>query len=45
MGKVARVNVKKKFRANDVIPVYEAYYKLIVSESLFISSASSVYPT
>src|SRR5215470_9271966 len=33
MGKIARVNAKKKFCANDVIPVYEAYYKRILSES------------
>src|SRR6201997_5540227 len=33
MGKTARVNAKKKFCANDVIPVYEAYYKRILSES------------
>src|SRR5881398_2325279 len=33
MGKKARVNAKKKFCANDVIPMYEAYYKRILSES------------
>jgi len=33
MGKTARVNAKKKFCANDVIPMYEAYYKHILSES------------
>jgi N-acetyl-alpha-D-glucosaminyl L-malate synthase BshA len=33
MGKIARVNAKKKFCSNDVIPVYEAYYKRILSES------------
>jgi N-acetyl-alpha-D-glucosaminyl L-malate synthase BshA len=33
MGKTARVNAKKKFCANDIIPVYEAYYKHILSES------------
>ena len=33
MGKIARINAKKKFCANDVIPVYEAYYKRILSES------------
>jgi len=25
MGKIARINAKKKFRANDVTPTYEAY--------------------
>src|SRR5437868_13429240 len=33
MGKKARVNAKKKFCANEVIPMYEAYYKRILSES------------
>ena len=33
MGKIARVNAKKKFCANDVIPAYENYYKRILSES------------
>jgi L-malate glycosyltransferase len=33
MGQRARVNAKKKFCANDVIPVYESYYKRILSES------------
>src|SRR6266704_965525 len=33
MGKAARVDAKKKFCANDVIPAYEAYYKRILSES------------
>jgi N-acetyl-alpha-D-glucosaminyl L-malate synthase BshA len=33
MGKIARDNAKKKFCANDVIPVYEAYYKRILSEA------------
>src|SRR5213080_5254745 len=33
MGKTARVNAKKNFCANDVIPAYENYYKRILSES------------
>src|SRR5437016_5657178 len=33
MGKAARVDAKKKFCANDVIPAYEAYYKRILSEA------------
>ena len=33
MGKTARINAKKNFCANDVIPAYENYYKRIVSES------------
>src|SRR5215813_8534807 len=33
MGKTVRVNARKKFCANDVIPVYESYYKRILSES------------
>ena len=33
MGRTARLNAKKKFCANDVIPQYEAYYKQILSES------------
>jgi hypothetical protein len=28
-----RINAKKKFCANDVIPTYEAHYKRILSES------------
>ena len=30
MGKTARVNAKKKYCANDVIPMYEAYYRKII---------------
>jgi hypothetical protein len=33
MGKTARLNAKKKFCADDVIPAYETYYKRILSES------------
>jgi hypothetical protein len=32
MGKTARINAKKKFCANDVIPAYENYYKRILAE-------------
>jgi N-acetyl-alpha-D-glucosaminyl L-malate synthase BshA len=30
MGKVARVNAKKKYCANDVIPMYESYYRQVI---------------
>jgi L-malate glycosyltransferase len=33
MGKVARINAKKKFCANDVIPAYERYYQRILEQS------------
>ena len=33
MGQLARINAKKKFCANDVIPAYERYYQRILSES------------
>jgi len=33
MGKIARLNAKKNFCANDVIPAYETYYKRILAES------------
>jgi hypothetical protein len=33
MGKIARINAKKKFCANDVIPAYENYYKRVLDES------------
>src|SRR5215831_2709892 len=33
LGKLARVNAKKKFCANDVIPTYERYYQRVLSES------------
>jgi L-malate glycosyltransferase len=33
MGKLARINAKKKFCANDVIPAYENYYQRVLSES------------
>jgi hypothetical protein len=33
MGKIARINTKKKFRANDVIPAYERYYKRVLDKS------------
>jgi glycosyltransferase involved in cell wall biosynthesis len=31
MGKLARVNAKKKFCANDVIPMYESYYEQVLT--------------
>src|SRR2546422_1056539 len=33
MGQIARLNAKKKFCANDVIPAYEDYYKRVLEES------------
>ncbi len=30
---IARLNAKKKFCANDVIPAYENYYKRVLDES------------
>ena len=33
LGKLARINAKKKFCANDVIPTYERYYQRVLSES------------
>jgi N-acetyl-alpha-D-glucosaminyl L-malate synthase BshA len=33
MGQIARINAKKKFCANDVIPTYEAYYRRVLQQS------------
>ncbi|HYA97740.1 MAG TPA: N-acetyl-alpha-D-glucosaminyl L-malate synthase BshA [Methylomirabilota bacterium] len=33
MGKVARVNARKKFCANDVIPMYERYYQRVLESA------------
>jgi len=33
IGQLARINAKKKFCANDVIPQYEAYYRRILAQS------------
>jgi L-malate glycosyltransferase len=33
MGKIARINAKKKYCANDVIPAYERYYKRVLEDS------------
>jgi L-malate glycosyltransferase len=33
MGELARINAKKKFCANDVIPSYERYYQRVLSET------------
>ena len=33
LGKLARVNAKKKFCSNDVIPTYERYYQFILSKA------------
>jgi hypothetical protein len=32
MGQTARINAKKKLRANDVIPAYETYDKRVLDE-------------
>jgi len=34
MGKIARINARKKFCANDVIPMYERYYERVLESSL-----------
>jgi N-acetyl-alpha-D-glucosaminyl L-malate synthase BshA len=34
MGKLARANARKKFCANDVIPMYERYYERVLESSL-----------
>jgi N-acetyl-alpha-D-glucosaminyl L-malate synthase BshA len=34
MGKLARINARKKFCANDVIPLYERYYERVLESSL-----------
>jgi hypothetical protein len=31
MGQLARINARKKFCANDVIPMYESYYQQIAA--------------
>jgi N-acetyl-alpha-D-glucosaminyl L-malate synthase BshA len=33
MGQVARINARKKYCANDVIPMYEAYYRQVLGGS------------
>ena len=33
MGQIARINAKKKFCANDVIPAYEAYYRRVLEQA------------
>jgi glycosyltransferase involved in cell wall biosynthesis len=33
LGQLARINAKKKFCANDVIPAYERYYQRVLSET------------
>jgi N-acetyl-alpha-D-glucosaminyl L-malate synthase BshA len=33
MGQIARINAKKKFCANDVIPAYEGYYRRVLEQS------------
>jgi len=38
MGQCARINAKKKFCANDVIPAYEAYYRRVL-ENASVASA------
>ena len=30
MGAAARINAKKKYCANDVIPMYEDYYRQVI---------------
>jgi len=33
IGQLARVNAKRKFCANDVIPSYERYYQRVLTET------------
>ena len=33
MGKISRLNAKKNYRANDVIPAYKAHCERILAES------------
>lgn len=39
MGQQARIDAKKKFCSNDVIPLYEAYYEKILGSSSSAASA------
>jgi len=42
MGQRARINARKKFCANDVIPAYEAYYQRVLEQSsTTVASTSS----
>ena len=38
MGHTARLNAKKKFCANDVIPAYESYYRRVLEQSTAASA-------
>jgi hypothetical protein len=39
MGQRARVNAKKKFCANDVIPMYECYYEQVLASAYSAKAA------
>ena len=30
MGRLARINARKKYCANDIIPIYEAFYQKVL---------------
>jgi hypothetical protein len=30
MGKLARINARKKYCANDIIPIYEEFYRKVL---------------
>jgi hypothetical protein len=48
MGRKARVNARAKYCANDVIPMYEAYYRAVLQAAQPASEvrdASAVNPT
>jgi hypothetical protein len=30
MGRLARINARKKYCANDIIPIYEAFYRKVL---------------
>jgi hypothetical protein len=38
MGRVARLNAKKKFCANDVIPQYERYYERVLEGATMVTA-------
>jgi hypothetical protein len=37
MGQLARKNARKKFCANDVIPMYERYYEQVLAERTMVA--------
>jgi hypothetical protein len=39
MGQIARISAKKKFCANDVIPMYENYYEQVLASAYSAKAA------